>query len=83
MRSILSILFICFLVQHIHAQELGFKSFNLTANNHPVKINTVYKTDQGYILAGTTDGLYAFDGSNCIFCSRSGKIYFFKVDAIE
>lgn len=64
MRSILSILIICFLVQHIYAQELGFKSFNLTANNQPVKINTVYKTDQGYILAGTTDGLYAFDGIN-------------------
>lgn len=64
MRSILTISIICVLITGIHAQELGFKSFNLTENNHPVKINTIYKTDQGYILAGTTDGLYAFDGIN-------------------
>lgn len=62
MRSILTIFIVCVLMQGIHAQELGFKTFNLTVNNHPVKINTLYKTDQGYILAGTTDGLYSFDG---------------------
>lgn len=55
---------ICVLTRSAHAQELGFKSFNLTANNHPVKINTICKTQQGYIFAGTTDGLYAFDGIN-------------------
>ncbi len=64
MRSILTISIICVLIQGIHAQDLGFKSFSLTENNHPVKINTVYKTDQGYIFAGTTDGLYSFDGIN-------------------
>lgn len=50
------------LLQALHAQQPGFRSFTLTVNNHPVKINTIYKTDQGYILAGTTDGLYSFDG---------------------
>jgi ligand-binding sensor domain-containing protein len=64
MRSILSILLICLLVQGIHAQDPGFRSFNLTVNNHPVKINTICKTNQGYIFAGTTDGLFAFDGIN-------------------
>jgi len=64
MRSILPILFTCLLVQGIHAQDPGFRSFNLTVNNHPVKINTICKTDQGYIMAGTTDGLFAFDGIN-------------------
>ncbi len=49
-------------MQALYAQQPGFRSFNLTVNNHPVKINTIYKTDQGYILAGTTDGLYAYDG---------------------
>ena len=74
MRSMLTILILCVLIPGIHAQELGFKSFNLTANNHPVKINTVYKTDQGYIFAGTTDGLYTFDGINFkkINFSKSG-----------
>jgi ligand-binding sensor domain-containing protein len=64
MRSILTILITCVLIQGVTAQELGFKSFNLVENNHPVKINTIYKTDEGYILAGTTDGLYSFDGIN-------------------
>jgi ligand-binding sensor domain-containing protein len=64
MRSILTILTICVVIQGIQAQELGIKSFNLAVNNHPVKINSIYKTDQGYIFAGTTDGLYAFDGIN-------------------
>ena len=64
MRSTLIILVACILIQRVTAQELGFKSFNLTENNHPVKINTIYKTDQGYIFAGTTDGLYSFDGIN-------------------
>ena len=62
MRSILTILLICVLLPGIYAQGPGVKSFHLTENNHPVKINTVYKTNQGYIFAGTTDGLYAFDG---------------------
>lgn len=74
MRSFLTILIICVLIPGIHAQELGFKSFHLTVNNHPVKINTVYKTDEGYIFAGTTDGLYSFDGINFkkINFSKSG-----------
>lgn len=62
MRNILSILFVYGLLQGVYAQQPGYKSFNLTVNNHPVKINTIYKTDQGLILAGTTDGLYSFDG---------------------
>jgi ligand-binding sensor domain-containing protein len=64
MKKLLTIFITCVFIQHINAQELGFKSFNITANNHPVKINTVYKTSQGYIFAGTTNGLYAFDGIN-------------------
>ncbi len=64
MRSTLIILVTCMLLPRVKAQELGSKSFNLTENNRPVKINTIYKTDQGYIFAGTTDGLYSFDGIN-------------------
>lgn len=64
MRSILTILITVILIQGIRAQDLGLKSFNLTVNNHPVKINTIYKNNEGYIFAGTTDGLYSFDGIN-------------------
>ncbi|MBL7701490.1 MAG: histidine kinase [Ferruginibacter sp.] len=62
MRSLLTILIVCVLMQAAHAQEPGFRSFNLTVNNHPVKINNLYKTYDGYIFAGTTEGLYSFDG---------------------
>lgn len=58
----ISVLFV--LIQGIYSQDLGFKSFTLSVNNNPVKINSIYKTKQGYIFAGTTDGLYAFDGVN-------------------
>ncbi len=64
MRVTLTILVTCFTIQGITAQELGFKSFNLTEDNRAVKINTIYKTDEGYIFAGTTNGLYSFDGIN-------------------
>ena len=64
LKSILIILVTCMLLPCAKAQELGSKTFNLTENNHPVKINTIYKTDQGYIFVGTTAGLYSFDGIN-------------------
>ena len=64
MRSTLIILITWVLPAGVKAQVLGSKSFNLTENNRAVKINTIYKTDQGYIFAGTTDGLYSFDGIN-------------------
>lgn len=44
------------------AQELGYKSIKLQIDNQPFKINCIYKTSNGYIHAGTTNGLYSFDG---------------------
>ncbi len=46
------------------SQELGFKSIKLQYDNQPFKINTIYKTIDGYIYAGTTNGLYSFDGTD-------------------
>lgn len=62
LRNALIILFTWLFLQNTIAQDPGSKSFNLVVNNHLVKINTIYKSDQGYIYAGTTDGLYSFDG---------------------
>ena len=64
LRTVLLILFTCMLLPGVNAQELGARSFNLAENNHPVKINTIYKNNQGYIFVGTTAGLYSFDGIN-------------------
>lgn len=44
------------------AQDLGSKSFKLLDDNEPFKINCLFKTGEGYIYAGTTNGLYSFDG---------------------
>ena len=46
------------------AQQPGNKSFKLLYDNEPFKINCLFKTGEGYIYAGTTNGLYSFDGIN-------------------
>ena len=64
MRMLFSIIFGCIIMQCAVAQELGHKSFKLLEDDRPFKINTLYKTTEGYIYAGTTNGLYTFDGIN-------------------
>ena len=64
MRRLIAILIFCITSQYCTAQDLGYKSFKLQENNRPFKINTLLKTTTGYIYAGTTNGLYAFDGFN-------------------
>lgn len=44
------------------AQPIGFRYFKLEKDNKPVKINTLFKNRQGYIYAGTDNGVYKFDG---------------------
>ncbi|HMJ48389.1 MAG TPA: two-component regulator propeller domain-containing protein, partial [Ferruginibacter sp.] len=64
MRRIVAIIFGCLVTQLSTAQELGYKSFKLQDDNQSFRLNTLYKTTEGYIYAGTTNGLYAFDGVN-------------------
>ena len=58
----------------LSAQWPGYKTFPLSEDNHSIKINTLFKTDKGYIYTGTTNGLYKFDGE------RFSKIYFDNKD---
>ncbi|MEO6669469.1 MAG: two-component regulator propeller domain-containing protein [Ferruginibacter sp.] len=44
------------------AQPPGYKNFKLEKDNRQVKINVLHKNNAGYILAGTDEGLYKFDG---------------------
>ncbi len=46
------------------AQFAGSRSFKLLDDNRPFKINTLFKSSTGYLYAGTTNGLYSFDGKN-------------------
>lgn len=52
----------CVAITQSQSQELGSKSFKLFDDNKPFKINCLFKTGEGYIYAGTTNGLYSFDG---------------------
>ena len=59
-----SLTFFWFAIPACMAQELGYRSIKLQFDNNPFKINVLYKTGEGYIYAGTTNGLYSFDGIN-------------------
>ncbi len=48
------------------AQRPGYKYFKLEKDNKTVKINTLFKNHQGYLYAGTDNGLYKFDGEKYI-----------------
>jgi ligand-binding sensor domain-containing protein len=50
------------IAQKSTAQYLGYKLFTLQEDNQPFKINTLFKDADGFIYAGTTNGLYTFDG---------------------
>lgn len=46
----------------LHAQTTAFRQFKISESGDPVKIVTLFKNNQGYIYAGTSKGLYKFDG---------------------
>src|SRR5215831_970169 len=47
------------------SQSPGTKIYNLGGEyQEPPRINTLYQLSQGYILVGTTKGLFKFDGNN-------------------
>ena len=56
------IISLCVSLPCSYAQQPGNKSFKLLDDNEPFKINCLFKTNDGYIYAGTTNGLYSFDG---------------------
>lgn len=62
LRKWVAVLATCAFLSGAAAQDLGFMSYKLQEDNHPFKVNTLYKNNDGYIYAGTTNGLYSFDG---------------------
>ncbi|MEI9958729.1 MAG: two-component regulator propeller domain-containing protein [Ferruginibacter sp.] len=61
-RACITLIMFCVAMPGSWAQDLGHKSFKLLDDNEPFKINCLFKTGEGYIYAGTTNGLYSFDG---------------------
>ena len=65
LKRITALIIIAAIVQQSAAQDFsGFKAFKISEDNKVFKINTLYKNSEGYIYAGTTNGLYTFDGKN-------------------
>ncbi len=56
------IIVLCVAIPCSVAQQPGNKSFKLLDDNEPFKINCLFKTNEGYIYVGTTNGLFSFDG---------------------
>lgn len=46
-----------------YSQPGVFKIFSLTEDSRSFKINCLYKSSEGYIYAGSTNGLYLFNGT--------------------
>ena len=59
------LVFCCCITRASFAQMPGTRIYTLTDEyQEQPRINTLFQTKQGYILAGTTKGLYRFDGIN-------------------
>ena len=80
-RAILTILFLFFLNQAF-PQLTGFRYFQLEKDNKSIKINCLYKSSNGYILVGSENGLYKFDGEKFIPVYFSNKDFIDTVTAI-
>jgi ligand-binding sensor domain-containing protein len=64
LKRITAFVIVLFCLLKTTAQLSGYKSFKLLEDNRPFKISTLFKSNEGYIYAGTTNGLYRFDGKD-------------------
>ncbi len=64
------------------SQLPGYKNFVLEKDNRQIKINTLYKNRQGYLFAGTDEGLYKFDGEKYSRINFENENYHDTVTAI-
>lgn len=62
LKKIILLLFVTAFLRPAVCQTSFFKSFPLQDDGFSFKINCLYKNSTGYIYAGTTNGLYLFDG---------------------
>ncbi|HMJ46339.1 MAG TPA: hypothetical protein VK498_03375, partial [Ferruginibacter sp.] len=65
----------------LYAQP-GYETFLLQEDNKPLKINTLFKNDKGYLYTGTSNGLYKFDGDKFTRINFQNKDYNDTVTAI-
>lgn len=63
-KQLLIFYFIVLVSLSCFSQTAGYKQFSLGEAGISIKIFSLYKTQQGYLFAGSSDGLYRFDGKN-------------------
>jgi Putative regulator of cell autolysis len=63
-KKILLILACVVLKSQVAGQLMGVRHYKIGEASSQVKIFTIFKNSQGYIYAGTSNGLYKFDGIN-------------------
>ncbi len=67
--------FCCFITVSSFSQEPGTKIYTLPGNYpEQPRINTIQQIKQGYILIGTTKGLYKFDGIDFSEFSKASDV---------
>lgn len=62
LKKFFSVLLLVCAGSSAYSQPGVFKTFSLTEDSRSFKINCLYKSREGYIYAGSTNGLYLFDG---------------------
>lgn len=67
---------------HCGAQLTGIRTFTISSNGSSPQILSLKKHSKGYLLAGTSDGLYRFDGSRFTAFAMSGEIKDKSITAI-
>src|SRR3978361_771086 len=75
-KKILLIVSLLIIKTLLFSQILDTRRFKIEDGQNPIKIFCLFKTHQGYIYTGTSDGVYKFDGLNFIkipFVQRASK----------
>lgn len=82
MTKLFLFILVFFFIYPVAAQLPGYRYFKLEKENRQIKINTLYKNRQGYLLVGTNDGLYKFDGEKYARIPFTNEEYSDTVTAI-
>ena len=59
---LIAVFILCWFTLTVSSQAPGYKTFRLEKDNKTIRINCVYKNGNGYLLIGSNNGLYKFDG---------------------
>src|SRR4051812_8668374 len=71
----INLFFCCCIAVSSLAQVPGTRIYTLSGEyQEQPRINTLYQVKEGYILAGTTKGLYRFDGINFFEFSKAPDV---------